>query len=373
MATVKPTAASRLLPAPIGAAMVILLIAPLVLSDFRLGLLAKYLTYAIVALGLDLLWGYTGMLSLGHGVFFGLGAYCAGMYLKLEATRATGEAMPDFMVWSGLKALPAFWEPFGSPVFAVMMAILVPATLASILGYLACRSRIKDVYFSLITQAVALIIPILLIGQQGYTGGTNGVTNFATLFGASLKERPTQIGLYLATVVVLALSYVLSRWVVRSRFGRLLVAVRDDEQRVRFLGYNLTAVKVGVYALSAALAGVAGMMFVPQVGIISPAMLGIVPSVEMVVWVAVGGRGTLIGPIIGAIVVSAAKSTLSESFPDTWQYLLGALFVAVVIWFPQGLTGLRINHVIGRFTGRTADRDLADATHGTSTGKERQL
>ncbi|GDX69663.1 hypothetical protein LBMAG38_07540 [Chloroflexota bacterium] len=174
-------AASRLLPAPIGAAMVILLIAPLVFSDFCLGLLAKCLTYAIVAPGLDLLWGYTGMLSLGHGVFFGLGTYCAGMYLKLEATRETEEAMPAFMVWSGLKALPAFWKPFGSPVFAGVMAILVPATLASILGYLACRSRINDVYFSLITQAFALIIPILLIGKQGYTGGTNGAINFATL------------------------------------------------------------------------------------------------------------------------------------------------------------------------------------------------
>lgn len=174
-------AASRLLPAPIGAAMVILLIAPLVFSDFCLGLLAKCLTYAIVAPGLDLLWGYTGMLSLGHGVFFGLGTYCAGMYLKLEATRETEEAMPAFMVWSGLKALPAFWKPFGSPVFAGVMEILVPATLESILGYLACRSRINDVYFSLITQAFALIIPILLIGKQGYTGGTNGAINFATL------------------------------------------------------------------------------------------------------------------------------------------------------------------------------------------------
>lgn len=326
----------------VAAGFVALLVAPAVLGDFRLGLLAKYLCYAIVALGLDLLWGYAGMLSLGHAVFFGLGAYGAGMYLKLEATRASGDTMPDFMVWSGLKQLPAFWEPFGSPWVALTLAIVIPAALAGILGYLTCRSRIRDVYFSLITQAVALILPILLIGQQGYTGGTNGITNFGTVLGAPIKDAGTQLVLYLATVVTLGAAYLGARVIVRSRLGRLLIAVRDDEQRVRFLGYGLTATKTGVFALSAAFAGVAGMLFVPQVGIVSPAMLGIVPSVEMVVWVAVGGRGTLLGPILGAILVGGARSTLSESFPDTWQYLMGALFIAVVVWFPRGLAGIRI-------------------------------
>ena len=332
----------RLPTAATAAGFALLLAAPLVLSDFRLGLLAKYLCYAIVALGLDLLWGYAGMLSLGHGVFFGLGAYATGMYLKMEAMQASGDTMPDFMVWSGIKQLPAFWEPFGSPWIAGILAIAIPSTLAGLLGYLACRSRIRDVYFSLITQAVAMIIPILLIGQQGYTGGTNGVTNFSTIFGNPIKDPETQRALYFVTVVALMVAYLLARTVAGSRVGRLLVAVRDDEQRVRFLGYRLETVKAGAFALSAAFAGVAGMLFVPQVGIVSPAMLGIVPSVEMVVWVAVGGRGTLVGPILGAILVGSARSSLSESFPDTWQYALGALFIAVVVWFPRGIAGFRL-------------------------------
>ena len=314
-------------------------VAPNTLSEFRLSLLAKFLTFAIVALGLDLLWGYTGMLSLGHGVFFGLGAYCWAMYLKLEAARAAGEPLPDFMVWSGLKALPAFWAPFASPLFAAAAAIAVPMALAALLGYLVCCSRIRDVYFSLITQALAMILTILIIGQQPFTGGTNGMTNFSTMLGMPLQDVRTQWLLYLVTAAVLVAVYLLCRWLVASRFGRLLVAVRDDENRVRFCGYNLTAVKVFVFALSAGIAGLAGALFVPQVGIISPAMLGIVPSIEMVIWVAVGGRGTLAGAALGAVIVNAAKSGFSESFPDTWQFLLGGLFIGAVLLFPDGILG----------------------------------
>ena len=314
-------------------------VAPNTLGEFRLSLLAKFLTYAIVALGVDLLWGYTGMLSLGHGVFFGLGAYCWAMYLKLEAAASAGEAMPDFMVWSGLKILPAFWMPFSSPIFAGAMVLLVPMALASLLGYLVCRSRIKDVYFSLITQALALILTILIIGQQAFTGGTNGMTNFSTMLGMPLQDVRTQWLLYFVTATALVAVYLFCRWLVASRFGRLLVAVRDDENRVRFCGYSLTAIKVFVFAVSAGIAGLAGALFVPQVGIISPAMLGIVPSIEMVIWVAVGGRGTLAGAVLGAVIVNAAKSGFSESFPDTWQYLLGGLFIGAVLLFPDGVLG----------------------------------
>jgi urea transport system permease protein len=285
----------------------------------------------------DLVWGYTGMLSLGHGVFFGLGAYGMAMYLKLEASAGT---LPDFMGWSGLKQLPGFWVPFGNPLFAVVMALVVPGALAAAMGYLVGRSRISGVYFSLLTQALALIVTILLIGQQPYSGGTNGITNFSTALGISLQAPETQLGLYLLTVVILALAFLLSRGVVASRFGRLLVAVRDDEQRVRFCGYDPAVAKMLVLALSGVLAAVAGALFVLQVGIISPAMLGIVPSVEMVIWVAIGGRGTLIGPVLGAILVNAAKSGLSESFPEIWQLLLGLLLVGVVVLFPDGLMGV---------------------------------
>ncbi|MBI3973233.1 MAG: urea ABC transporter permease subunit UrtC [Chloroflexi bacterium] len=330
------------------AAVVLFLAAPSTLSEFRLNLLAKFLTFAIVAIGLDLLWGYTGMLSLGHGVFFGLGAYAWAMYLKLEASAGT---LPDFMAWSGLKTLPWFWRPFASPIFAGAMVVVLPMVVAALLGYLVCRSRIKDVYFSLITQALALILSILIVGQQPYTGGTNGITNFSTMFGISLKDVRTQWFLYLATAAALAAVYLLCRWLVTSRLGRLLIAVRDDENRVRFCGYNLTAIKVFVFALSAGIAGLAGALFVPQVGIISPALLGIVPSSEMVIWVAVGGRGTLAGAALGALLVNAAKSGLSESFPDTWQFLLGGLFVGAVLLFPAGIAGF-VSQGLSRFPGR---------------------
>ncbi len=332
------TALARWAPL-VGGGALLFLIAPNVLDDFRLGLLAKFLAFAIVAIGLDLLWGYTGMLSLGHGVFFGIGAYCWAMYLKLEAVRGAGEALPDFMIWSGLKDLPLFWRPFASPLFAAGAAVVAPMAVAAVLGYLVCRSRITGVYFSLITQALAMILTILIVGQQPYTGGTNGITNFSTMLGLPLQDVRTQWFLYLITAAVLAGVYLSSRLLVGSRFGQLLLAVRDDENRVRFCGYNVTTVKVLVFALSAGLAGLAGALFVPQVGIISPAMLGIVPSIEMVIWVAVGGRGTLAGAVVGALLVNAAKSGLSESFPDTWQYVLGALFVGVVVLFPAGVVG----------------------------------
>ena len=314
-----------------------LLVAPLILSEFRLGLLGKFLTFAILALSLNLIWGYAGMLSLGQAVFFGLGAYAMAMFLKLEAA---GDRLPDFMFWSGLEQLPLFWAPFKYAWFALPMTFIVPAALAGGIGYLVFRSRITGVYFALITQALALMVSILFVGQQPYTGGTNGITNYSTILGFPVVSAQTQLTLYYVTLGVLVSIYLLFHWVVASRFGRLLVAMRDDENRVRFMGYNPVVLKTLVFAVSGGIAGVAGALYVPQVGIISPSNMGILPSIEIAVWVAVGGRGTLLGPIIGALLVNSAKSGLSESFPAIWQFFLGGLFIGAVLLFPTGIIGL---------------------------------
>lgn len=316
----------------------LLLAAPLVLPEFRLNQLGKFLTFAIIAVGLDLIWGYGGMMSLGQGLFFGLGAYGFAMYLKLQAS---GGKLPDFMFWSGLKELPWFWAPFASPVFAVIAALLIPGIIAGIIGFVIFRSRVQGVYFSIITQALTLLTSLWFVGQQAYTGGTNGITNLgsAQIFGRSLLNSDVQRGFYLATVAALALVYILARLLIRSRFGRLLVALRDDENRVRFLGYDPVALKAIVFALSAVCAALAGILFVPQVGIISPSSMGVVPSIEMVIWVALGGRGTLIGAIVGALVVSYGRSYFSETYPNIWQYFLGLLFIGSVLLFPKGIVG----------------------------------
>lgn len=321
---------------PLALVLLALLVAPSFLGEFRLSLLAKFLTFAMVALAIDLVWGYSGMLSLGHGVFFGLGGYAFAMYLKQESSMGT---LPDFMSWSGLTELPFFWVPFANPVFAMVMTMVLPALVAAGLGFLVFRSRITGVYFSLITQALALIVSILFIGQQPFTGGTNGITNFSTIFGQLLLLDEVKIALYYATVAALVGAYLLCNLMVSSRFGHLLVALRDDENRVRFFGYNPVTLKVFVFAVSAAISGVAGALFATQVGIISPAMMGIVPSIEMVVWVAVGGRGSLVGAVLGAILVSSAKSGFSEAFPDIWSYFFGALFIGSVLLFPTGIVG----------------------------------
>jgi urea transport system permease protein len=340
-------------------AVVLIFVMPWLLTDFRLNLLGKFLAFAILALGLDLIWGYTGLLSLGQGVFFGLGGYCMAMYMKLEvgtassgATTAYGSnaVLPDFMVWNGLTEMPWFWKPFANFGFAMGMVVLIPATLATILGWLTFRNRIRGVYFSIITQALALIFMTLFIGQQAYTGGTNGLTDFKTLLGLPLDSQDTQRLLYIATVLCLGGAYILCRALTQGSLGKVLAAMRDDESRMRFLGYDPAKYKLFVFAVSAALAGLAGALFVPQVGIISPSMMGIVPSIEMVIWVAVGGRGVLFGAVIGAVLVNLAKSLLSESFPDFWLYFQGSLFVLVVLFLPDGLAGL-----VRQFKKKTAE------------------
>lgn len=317
--------------------LLLLLIAPLFLSDFRLNLLGKFLAFAILAIGLDLLWGYTGVLSLGHGIFFGIGAYCMAMYLTLERTAG---GLPDFMLWSGISEMPLIWAPFQYPILAIMLGVLLPAVIALILGFLTFRNRINGVYFTILSQALVIAIVTLFVAQQKLTGGTSGLTNFKTVFGYQLNSVTTQTVIYLITVILLALVFLGCKRLVKGRFGQVLIGIRDGENRLRFLGYDPSIYKTFIYTLSAGLAGLAGMLFVLQVGIISPTMMGIVPSIEMVLWVALGGRGTLIGPIIGAVFVNAAKTGFSESYPDIWTYFLGALFVIVVIFLPKGLTGL---------------------------------
>lgn len=319
------------------AAAAVLFSAPLYLSDFRLNLLAKFLAYAIVALGLDLLWGYTGVLSLGHGVFFGLGAYAMGMHLKLVAS---GTRLPDFMDWSGVTKLPWFWEPFRVFPVAVLLGLLIPALLALFLGFFTFRNRVKGVYFTILTQALVIIVTTLFIGQQGYTGGTNGLTNFSTLLGEPLKSERMKVILYLVTAATLVIVFLVCRSIANSRLGKVLRAIRDGENRVRFLGYNPATYQMLIFAFSAALAGMAGMLFVLHVGIISPSMMGIVPSIEMILWVATGGRGTLFGALIGALALNFAKSGLSETYPEFWTILLGLLFVVVTLFLPGGIAGL---------------------------------
>jgi urea transport system permease protein len=322
---------------------------PLHVGDFTLNLFGKFLTYAILALGLDLIWGYTGVLSLGHGVFFGLGAYAMGMHLMLEiGTRGVyGSVLPDFMVWNRVTELPLFWRPFYSPLVTVLAVVAVPAAVAAGFGFLAFRSRIRGVYFSIITQALALCAWLTFNRNAMNLGGTNGLSGFKTMFGFPLDAPATQRGLYVASALCLCAAFLLCRWIVRSPAGKVLVAIRDSETRVLFCGYSPAAYKLFVFTVSAALAGVAGALYVGQVGIITPARIGVLPSIEMIIWVAVGGRGTLLGPIVGAVGVSWLQSLLTTRYPDLWLLVLGALFVAVVLLVPDGVVGT-LQRAVGR-------------------------
>ncbi len=312
------------------------------LSDFRLNQFGKFLAFAILALGLDLIWGYCGVLSMGQGVFFGFGAYCMGMYLALQigAESVYGSELPDFMVWTQVKELPLFWYPFKSFLGGLLGAILVPVLFATIFGFLAFRSRIKGVYFAIITQALAFAAWLVFNRNETRLGGTNGLTDFKQLLGYRLSDPSTQRGLYIITVLALGAAYLFCRWIVASRAGKVLIAIRDSESRVTFSGYTPWMYKLFVFVVSAGLAGLAGMLYVPQVGIITPAQIGVLPSLEVVIWVAVGGRGTLIGAILGAVAVNYGRSVLTNYFPEAWPFILGGLFVVVVTMFPDGLLGM---------------------------------
>lgn len=312
------------------------------LSDFSLNRFGKFLAFAILALGLDLIWGYTGILSLGQGVFFGLGAYCMGMHMMLTIGKESvyGSDLPDFMVWNQVKELPLFWKPFFSFPAAVIGAILVPMLFALVFGFFAFRSRIKGVYFAIITQALALAAWLVFNRNDTNLGGTNGLTDFKQVIGYRLSDPGTQRVLYVLTVLCLGGAYFLCRWIIRSRAGRVLVAVRDSEKRVVFSGYTPANYKLFVFVVSAGLAGLAGLLYAPQVGIITPAQIGVLPSLEMVIWVAVGGRGSLVGAVLGAVSVNYGRSVLTNYFPELWPFILGGLFVLVVLLFPDGLVGM---------------------------------
>jgi urea transport system permease protein len=323
----------------LGLALILIFVMPAVLTSFRLNLLGRFLSLAIVALGIDLIWGYTGLLSLGHGVLFALGGYAIAMHLKLQIPPDASIQVPEFMSLYGVTELPAFWKPFYSFGFSVAAVLIIPSIVAALFGYLVFRNRIRGVYFSILTQAATIIFFNFFNGQQRLINGTNGLTDYKTLLGFEVNANGTQYAFYCFTILFLIGAYALCRWLTNGRFGRLLVAIRDDESRVRFSGYDPTGFKVFVFAISAALAGLSGAMFTLQTGIISPKAMDIALSIEMVIWVAVGGRASLVGAILGAIIVNFAKSILSEQFPEIWLFFQGALFLIVVMVLPDGLVG----------------------------------
>ena len=348
---------------------------PLSLDIFRLNLVGKYLTYAFVAIGLVMLWGYGGVLSLGQGVFFGLGGYAMAMFLKLEASDPittkiqSTQGIPDFMDWNQITALPALWVPFKYLPFALFAVVAGPILLAWIISFAMFKRRVGGVYFAIITQAVALILTVLIIGQQGYTGGVNGMTDLKTVLGWDTRTDSAKYILYYGCVALLVASILLCRWIQTGKAGTLLLAMRDKEDRVRFSGYDVANFRVFVFCLAAGLAGIGGAMFSLQVGFMSPSFVGIVPSIEMVIFAAVGGRMSLVGAVYGTLLVNAGKTFFSESFPDLWLFLMAALFIGVTMAFPMGLAGLWESHVVPWWNRRRAPKPGPDGTPRTPTAR----
>ena len=343
-------------------AALILVVLPLALDIFRLNLVGKYLTYSFVAVGLVLCWGHTGILSLGQGVFFGLGGYCMAAFLKLEASSAANTkiqstpGIPDFMDWNQITELPFFWVPFKSLSFSLIAVVVVPTIAAFILGAAMFKRRVGGVYFAIITQAWAAVLTILIIGQQGYTGGINGITDLRTLLGWDIRPDSAKYILYFVCCFLLLGTMFLARFVIASKLGRILVAIRDQEERVRFSGYDVANFKIFVFCLASAIAALGGAMFTLQVGFMSPSFVGIVPSIEMVIFCAVGGRHSLVGAVIGALAVNWGKTLFSESFPELWLFAMGGLFIGVVLAFPRGLAGLVTDQIVPRLTRFGASR-----------------
>src|ERR1700678_434857 len=332
-------------------ALLLIVILPLTLDVFRLNLVAKYLTYAFVAIGLVLCWGYGGILSLGQGVFFGLGGYAMAMYLKLEASSVANTkiqstpGIPDFMDWNQITQLPFFWQPFHSLTFTVLAILIIPAFFAFLIGAAMFKRRVGGVYFAIITQAVAAILTILIVGQQGYTGGINGITDLRTLKGWDIRPDHAKLVLYFFEVACLFGCIIAAQFIRLTKLGRILVAMRDKEDRVRFSGYSVANFKIFAFTLAAIFAAIGGAMFTLQVGFMSPSFVGIVPSIEMVIYTAVGGRMSILDAVYGTLLGNFATTSLSESFPKLWLFGLGALFIEVVLAFPNGLAGIWRDHV----------------------------
>jgi urea transport system permease protein len=324
---------------------VVLGFAPAYLGSYHLLLVGRFLSLGILAMGIVMVWGQGGVLPLGQGVFFGLGGYAIAMHLKLVALPA-GE-LPDFMQWNGVEQLPWWWQPFTSAGLAIAGVFIIPGLVALVLAWLVFRRRMTSVYIALITQALALAFATLLISQQGSTGGFNGLTNFDTLFGVSLSDDSTRLWLHVVTVAFAALAYFLARALETTQAGVLVAAVRDGENRVRFLGYSPAPYKILVFVIAGVLAGLGGALHTLHLGLISPAMVGVVPSIEMVIWVAVGGRQSLPGALVGTLLVNVSKDWISSELPDAWLYVMGFLFVVVVVATPRGLAGI-LESVTGR-------------------------
>ena len=312
------------------------------IPDYMFSLFGKYLCYALVALAIDLIWGYTGVLSLGHGVFFSLGGYAMGMYLMRSIGKegVYKSELPDFMVFLDWKELPWYWWGFDSFIFTFFVILIMPGLFAFIFGYFAFKSRIKGVYFAIITQAMTYALMLLFFRNNTGFGGNNGLTDFKRILGYSLQEPSTKMSLYILTAVVLFVFYVVARFVVQSKFGRVLTAIRDSENRVMFSGYNTLNYKLAIWTISAFICGIAGALYVPQVGIVNPSEMQPSNSIEMAIWVAVGGRGTLSGALVGAGLVNGAKSWFTVAAPDYWLYFLGILFIVVTLFFPKGFVGI---------------------------------
>ena len=313
------------------------------LPNYSVALIGKYMTYALMAISVDLIWGYCGILSLGHTAFFALGGYAMGMYLMRQiGTRGVygDPVLPDFMVFLNWKELPWFWQGMDHFGFAMLMVVVAPGLLAWLFGWFAFRSRVTGVYLSIITQALTYALLLAFFRNEMGFGGNNGLTDFKDLLGFDLQAQHTRIGLFLATAIALALSYAACRYIIGSRLGRVVEAVRDAESRTRFIGYKVENVKLWLWTFSAVIAGIAGALYVPQVGIINPGEFAPINSIEVVVWVAVGGRGTLYGAALGALLVNYAKTYFTAALPEVWLYALGALFVGVTLFLPQGIVGL---------------------------------
>jgi urea transport system permease protein len=316
---------------------------PLHLTSYTVTVLGKYLCYALLAVSIDLVWGYMGILSLGHAAFFALGGYCFGMYLMRQiGTRGVygDPVLPDFMVFLNWQELPWYWHGFDLFWFAALMVIVVPGLLAFVFGWFAFRSRVSGVYLSIITQALTYALMLAFFRNEMGFGGNNGLTDFKDVLGFSLQADSTRVVLFVLSALALAGGYLACRWLVSTRMGRVLVAIRDSEDRARFLGYRVERIKALVFTFSAMLAGVAGALYVPQVGIINPGEFAPLISIEAVIWVAVGGRGTLVGPVVGAVLVNYSKTWLTTALPEVWLFALGGLFVAVTLLLPYGLIGL---------------------------------
>jgi urea transport system permease protein len=352
-------------------------ILPAILDDFRLNLFGRYFSLAITALAIDLIWGYTGLLSLGQGIFFSLGGYAAAMYLMLNTkSEAGGNGIPKFFENYGVDQLPFFWQPFWSPVATLILLWLVPAIVAGLVGYLIFRNRIKGVYFSIITQAALMVFYHFFNGQQKLINGTNGLkTSTTELFGMLVGSPDMQGWLYRITVLMLPLAFIVCRYFTSGRFGDALIAIRDDEVRLRFTGFDTVPFKTIVFIVAGILCGISGALYTVQSGIVSPQYMTIAMSIEMVIWVAVGGRGTLVGPIIGAVLVNYLRSLVSEALPEMWLFVQGALFIFVVVLMPDGIYGWftkgGFSKLLAAFgvAPRTAtypqlDREVAPASEG---------